>query len=135
MANELVLGTYTFPQSTGLRRGRFVAVGTNGKLKYPAAGGSGVIGVLISEGTTGSTAVPKRGGTVQLLGAGGIAKVEAVGGTLSRGSTVAFVSASSRGMAKASTAAGRRLGYVVAGTSGSTGRMLTVLLAPMGSTA
>lgn len=127
-----VTGPYiTLPQTTGLRRGRFVAVNTSGKLAYPAVGGFGVIGVLVSEGTTGSTAVPKRGGTVQIQG---VAKVECLGGTLSRGSTK-FVTSSSKGYAKLSTGGTRRLGMPIAGTSGSTGRMLSILLGAPASTA
>ena len=119
MAWEVTGPTMTIAQTTGLRRGRFVTVNTAGKLVYPAAGAS-VVGVLISEGTTNSTVAPKRGGTVQIQG---VAKVEAVGGTLARG---AVVSASSQGKAKAQS--GRGTGFCVAGTSGSTNRMLSILI-------
>ena len=122
MAWEATGPYITLPQTTGLRRGRFVAVNTAGKLVYPALGDFKVIGVLVSEGTTGSATTPKRGGTVQIQG---VAKVEAAGGTLARG---AVVQSSSVGRAKASTAGAFAVGTCVAGTSGSTNRMLSVLL-------
>ena len=85
-----------------------------------------VIGVLVSSGTTGSTS--DRYGTVQIAG---VAKI-----AIASASTVAVgdsISASSRGSAVA--ASGHRVGIVVDGTSGAADRVLSVLIAPIGTTA
>lgn len=127
-----VTGPYiTLPQTTGLRRGRFVTVNTSGKLVYPSGSTVGipVVGVLVSEGTTGSTVAPVRGGTVQISG---VAKVEAKSSTTAVGD---LISASSVGLVDTTTNTNdTRVGIVVAGSSGGANRMLSILLSPIGST-
>lgn len=109
----------TLPATTGLKQYQFVSVNSAGKLANPTAGGR-VVGVLVSSGTNGTAANPV--GTVQIVG---VAKAYAKGSTLGVGDTV---SASSLGYAKPSTASGYVIGYVVDGTSGSTGRIISVTL-------
>jgi hypothetical protein len=112
----------TLPASTSvsLKQYQFVTVGSDGKLTNPTAGGR-VIGVLVSSGTTPAN-VKNPVGTVQIVG---VSKAYAKGSTLGVGDTV---SASSVGYAKPSSASGYVIGYVVDGSSGSTGRVISVTL-------
>jgi hypothetical protein len=109
----------TLPATTGLRQFQFVTVNSAGKAANPTAGGR-VLGVLVSSGTNNST--EDVAATVQILG---IAKVLAKGSTLGVGDTV---SASSIGYAKPSTSGGYVIGLQVDGSSGSTGRIVSVSL-------
>jgi hypothetical protein len=132
MAYEKIDDTVTLPiASTGIRQYRFVTLSTSG-VGYPSAStvGQGVLGVLISSGTTGSTDVGGRYGTVQC---GGVAKVEVEASTaLIVG---ALVSASSVGRAQPSTNAGDFIvGRVVSGSSGAANTVISVALESLGST-
>lgn len=125
-------GTFiTLPLTTGLRQYRFVKVNTSGNAVYPSAStvGEAVVGVLVSEGTTGSTVDPVRGGTIQI---GGVAKVEAEASTVAKGDTI---TASSVGRVQSSSNAGDyAVGIVVDGSSGAANRVVSVLLSPIGTT-
>ncbi len=121
----------TILPTTGLRQFRFVKVNTSGLLAYPSASsvGTGITGVLVSNGTTGSTVDPVKGATVQIYG---VAKVEAKSSTVAVGD---WITASSAGQVDSSSNAGDVVvGQVVAGTSGGANRMLSVLLKMGGST-
>ena len=114
----------TVPATTGLAAFRFVKIDSAGKAAYPAAGIAPIGVSLVS--TTGSTrdvAIP-----VQIVG---VAKVSAPGSTVAKGD---IVSASSVGRARALSAGDYAVGYVVDGSSGSTGRILSVLLQNIGTT-
>ena len=122
----------SLPASTGLRQYRFVHVNsTSGRLRYPSHStvGQPILGVIESEGTTGST----RDVNVTVTSArGAIVKVEAEASTLSAGN---YCSASTVGRAQTSTNAGDYIcGYIVAGSSGAANRILTVALVDIGST-
>lgn len=115
----------SFPTtSTGLVRYRFVNISTSGNLIYPTGGGPS-IGVL-QEGSTGSTTAP-RSLPVMISG---ISKIDVVAA-----STVGvgqIVVASSVGSPVGSTAGDYVSGRIVAGTSGSSRRILSVLVLPSG---
>lgn len=116
--------------ATGVRGPhRAVALNASGQLIYPSAAGKAAVGVLVTSGTTGGTSITGRVGTVKYAG---VAKVEAPGSTLSAGDLFAWTS---RGQAKALAAGNVCAGYVISGSSGSTGRVLSVLLLPFGSSA
>ena len=116
--------------ATGVRGPhRAVALNTSGQLIYPSAAGKAAVGVLVTSGTTGSTDETIRVGTVKFSGA---AKVEASGSTLSAGDLFSWTS---RGQARALGTGHVCAGYVIGGSSGSTGRILSVLLLPFGSSA
>lgn len=130
MAYEKIGNTDTYALSTGLRQYRFVRLNSSTGLQYPSGStvGLAVLGVLISSGSTSSTAVNKVG-TVQF---DGIAKVEAAASTLAVGDVV---SASSIGQAQPATNAGDFVvGRIVSGSSGAANRIVSVLLQPLGST-
>lgn len=119
-------GVYlTLSATTGLTKQRFVTVNSAGKAAYPAAGAV-TVGVLtdIDQGTTGSAT--DQVATIQVAG---VAKVSAPGSTLAVGDSVA---ATSVGRAKPSTGQNFIQGIVVSGSSGSTGRVLSVLLRTQG---
>lgn len=111
--------------STGLVQYRFVNVSTSGNVIYPTGGGPS-IGV-IQDGTTGSTRQP-RACTVRVAGVSKLAVV--AGSTVGVGQIVV---ASSVGSAVGSTAGDYVSGRVIAGTSGSGARVLTVLVLPSGA--
>lgn len=119
--------------TTGLKPRRFITisstkatVGGSPSIKYPTVGGA-AYGVLLT-GSTGST---KANQAVTVL-TWGIARVEAIGSSLHVGH---IITCSSVGRAKVSTALTRRLGICVSGSSGTTGRVVSVLLFSPGSTA
>jgi hypothetical protein len=109
----------TLPATTGLSQFTFVTVNSAGKIAKPALGAR-VLGVLVSSGTNGTAANPV--GTVQIVG---IAKVAAQGSTNLKGKTI---SASSNGYAKATTGSAYVIGFGVDGSSGTTGRIISVSL-------
>lgn len=109
--------------STGLKSRRFVKMSTAGVLRYPANGGV-VSGVTFADSSTGSTRDVAL--ACQIVG---IAEVEAAGGTLSVGDLVA---ASSVGRAIAWTTGKIGIGTCWAGSSGTTGRIVSVHLQTFG---
>ena len=116
--------------STGLRQYRFVTMKDGGNVGYPTGStvGQPVIGVIVSEGTTGSTRDPQA----VAVAYAGVVKVEAEASTLTAG---AWVSASTVGRAQPATNAGdARVGIVVGGSSVAANHVLSVLLVPYGST-
>jgi hypothetical protein len=115
---------YTLPASTGLigKQFRFVVVNGSGQAELPAVGVA-VAGVLQNTPEVANDACT-------VLGAG-ISIVEAAGSTVAVGD---LVSASSIGRAKAVGAGEYAVGRVVFGSSGSTGRYLSVRLESIGTT-
>lgn len=112
--------------TTGIPRYSFVNVSTAGRAIFTTLGGN-AIGV-VQEGTTNSTVDPSA---IPVM-VSGVSKVRVVSA-----STVGVgdvISASSRGSVVASSAAAKRLGQIVAGTSGGANRIVSVLLAtPVGN--
>lgn len=117
-------GPFSVPATTGIKSKRFVALNsTSGKLRYPANGAL-AIGVTFADSSTGST------NDVSLaVQAYGVAEVEAAGSTLAAG---ALIAASSVGRAIIWSTGKMGLGQMVYGSSGSTGRIVSVLLKPFG---
>lgn len=126
MAWDTTTGFFTLPASTKLTQFRFVDVNTSGKLAFPTLGRP-VVGVLVSSGTTASTN-QSQVGTVQAYG---VVRVSAPASTLAKGD---WVAASSIGQAVATTAGANAVGKCIDGSSGSAGRILSVLLLPAGTT-
>ena len=127
MAYENLAGSaaVTMDATTGLAQYRFVVAGASGAA-YPTTGAP-VAGVLVSSGTTASTASGQYC-AVQTMG---IAKVEAAGTTMSAGDPVVT---DSSGRAAVAGAGDYRIGTVIDGSSGSTGRVLSVQLQAVGTT-
>ena len=118
----------SLPASTGLRQYRLVTVGASG-VQYPSGStlGQPIVGVIVSEGTTGSTSDSQ---TVAVQVAG-VAKVEMAASTLATGG---WISASSVGQGQPSTNAGDALvGKIVDGSSGAANRIVSVFLCNLGS--
>lgn len=117
-------GPFSVPATTGIKSKRFVTLNsTSGKLRYPANGAT-AIGVTFADSSTGSTY------DVSLaVQAYGIAEVEAAGSTLAAG---ALVAASSVGRAVVWSTGKMGVGQIIYGTSGSTGRIVSVLLKNFG---
>lgn len=115
----------TFPcVTTGIARYRFVDISTAGNVIYTVVNGP-TIGV-IQDGTTGSTVDPTN---VSVM-INGVSKVAvSTASTVGVGQTVA---ASSRGSIVGAAAASYAVGRVVAGTSGGAGRVVSVLINPVG---
>lgn len=106
--------------TTGLKSRRFVTLSTaSGKLVYPA-NGADIVGVTFADSSTASTRDIRIG--VQYSG---VAEVEAAGSTQSAGARVA---ASSVGRVVAWTTGKICVGRILYGSSGSTGRIVSVLL-------
>lgn len=126
--NENLNGLTPFTLVASTAVGQFEAVSWNGSaVVHPASGAriTGVVRTLESSGSTSSTPV------ATLYPPGSIAIVKAAGSTVSAGD---FVSFSTAGYAKALASGDYCAGQVIAGSSGSTGRYLSVLIAPYGTT-
>lgn len=120
---EFLAPTHSIPllASTGIASHRVVNLSTNGGiLRYPANGGVWD-GVTWADSSTGST----EDGQVLAVQVGGVALIEAAGSTVAAGDLVA---ASSVGRVIKWTTGKIGIGKVVDGSSGSTGRLLSVLL-------
>lgn len=124
MAYEIPGQLITVPASTDLSASqyRFVTVNGSGQAALPANGAS-IAGVLQNK--------PTVGGQAATIMINGVSKVKAAGSTVAAGD---IVSASSVGFAVALSAGDYAVGRVLAGSSGSTGRVLTVLLQNIGTT-
>lgn len=122
MAYEIPGELITLEASTGLsdKQFRFV-VATAGKATL-AGNGVPVLGVLQNKPAAG------EGATVMI---NGVSKVVAHGSTLAAGDLIA---SSSVGMVAAAAAGEYTVGRILFGSSGSTGRILTVNLEPIGTT-
>lgn len=118
---------FTVTASAGLTAYRGVALNAAGLAVKPAAGAPivGVIREVTSSTASGYTPV------AALYTNGMIAKMEATASTVSVGDLVAV---STAGQAVALQAGNYAIGTVVAGSSGAAGRILSVLLAPIGTT-
>lgn len=123
MAYEIPGHAFTLEASTDLSafQYRFVTVDTDGNAAL-AGDGAPVIGVLQNK--------PTEGQAASIHGTG-ISKVKAAGSTVAKGDLVA---SSSVGYAVALGAGDYAVGRVIEGSSGSTGRVLTVLLQSIGTT-
>lgn len=121
MAYEVTNGPLSLVASTGIKRHRFVTF-NGGKVTYPAVGMPASM-VTVSAGTTGSTEDGNYVSCLPLSNASAV-MVEAAGSTLSAGD---LVSASSRGKIVAASSDVWVLGQIIAGSSGSTGRILTIV--------
>lgn len=108
------------PAATGIKSRRFVQVSTNGGvLRYPK-NGDPIDGVTFADSSTNTTRKQALG--VQY---GGVVMVEAAGGNTHAGHHVA---ASSVGRAITWTTGKIAVGKCVWGSSGTTGRILSVLI-------
>lgn len=125
MAYESPVHLISFPTtSTGIARYRFVDLSTSGNLIYTVSNGNAV--GVVQDGSTGSTVPPNA----MAVMTAGISKVAvSTASTVGVGQTVA---ATSRGSIKGAAAASHAVGKVVAGTSGGAGRIVSVLISPVG---
>lgn len=123
MAYEIPGKMVTVPASTDMTglQYRFVTIGTDGRAALPAVGDP-VFGVLQNK------PLEDQAASVMI---DGISKVVAAGSTVSAGQ---IVSASSVGLAITQPTGGYAVGRVVSGSSGSTGRVLTVEITAIGTT-
>lgn len=120
MPEFIVEPTVSIDATTGLKSQRLVTLSTSsGKLVYPA-NGADVVGVTFADSSTGSTRDVRL--PVQLYG---VANIEAAGSTESAGARVA---ASSVGRVVKWSTGKICVGRIVYGSSGSTGRVVGVLL-------
>jgi len=104
---------------------KFVELSANGRVQVVASTGIGnAVGTLLSQTYSTSTGA-NESVTVGLLQ--GIGKVYMAGSTLDAG---AAISASSLGFGIAPTTNSAQLGHIVEGSSGSTGRINSVLFNP-----
>jgi len=126
MAYEIPGRTITLPASTDLSAAQFhfVGVGSDGRaaLSIVSTGDGDVLGVLQNKPTEDQAA------SIMI---DGVTKVIAAGSTLSAGDLVGNTTA---GRAGVRTAGDMIRGTVLYGSSGSTGRVLTVALQNIGST-
>jgi hypothetical protein len=120
MPEFIVQPTISVDATTGLKSQRLVTLSTSsGKLIYPVNGGD-VVGVTFADSSTASTRDIRIG--VQIAG---VANVEAAGSSEGAG---ARVSASSVGRVIKWSTGKICVGRIVYGSSGSTGRVVGVLL-------
>jgi len=119
MAYEILGPTFTLPASTGLEQ--YQAVGMSGESVAAPSVDSPIVGVIVSSGTTGST----RSGQYVTVQHSGVAIVKATASTLAAGDNVA---ASTAGRVVAKSTSAPYLGVIVKGSSGSAGRLVSVLL-------
>lgn len=120
MPEFIVQPTISVDATTGLKSQRFVTLSTaSGKLIYPA-NGADIIGVTFADSSTASTRDIRIG-----VQAYGVANVEAAGSSQSAGARIA---ASSVGRAVVWTTGKICVGRLLYGSSGSTGRVVGVLL-------
>jgi hypothetical protein len=123
MAYEIPGHSITLEASTDLSAYQYRFVVSNGDNTCTLAGnGVAVTGVLQNK--------PKAGQAASIV-VDGVSKVKAHGSTVSAGDVIA---SSTVGMVSALGAGDYAVGRVLHGSSGSTGRVLTVLLQPIGTT-
>lgn len=123
MAYEIPGQMVTVPAgSTSLVQYTFVTLSTSGRALV-ASNGASVFGVLQNK--------PDLTGEAASVMINGISKVKAHGSTVAAGD---LISASSIGYVAALSAGDYAVGRVVSGSSGSTGRILTVAIEPVGTT-
>lgn len=121
MAYEIPGQMVTLEASTTLTQYTFVTVDANGKAARPADGGT-IFGVLQNKPTAGQAA------SVMI---NGLSKVLCGASTLSAGD---LVSTTTGGRAVAVAATEYAVGRIVFGSSGSTDRVITVAIEPIGTT-
>lgn len=116
MAYEIPGFSFTVPASTTVNgtQFRFVSIDANGEAVFTA--GAGAIGVMTNK--------PDGDGIAATIVNNGIVKVQAAGSTVAAGD---LVTADANGRAVLGTST-NALGRVIAGSSGSTDRVLSVLL-------
>lgn len=124
MAYEIPGKLITLPASTNLSAYQFRFVGVNGSGQATLNGdGAAAVGVLQNK--------PSLTGEACTIMVDGVSKVKAAGSTVATGDLIA---SSSVGLAVTPGAGDYTLGRVIGGSSGSTGRVLTVLLQAIGTT-
>lgn len=118
MAYEIPGFSFTLPASTGVLNTQFrmVTINASGEAAFPAAGAA-IVGCMTNK--------PTLSGQAATIVNDGIVKIEAAGSTVATGDLVA---ASSIGRVILGTTNNTIVGRVVSGSSGSTGRILSVLL-------
>lgn len=123
MAYEIPGKMITLQASTDLSsyQYRFVTVDANGRAAL-AGNGVSILGVLQNK--------PSDDQAASIM-IDGVSKVKAAGSTVAAGD---LVTSSSVGLAAAAAGGEYVVGRVLLGSSGSTGRMLTVALSPVGTT-
>ncbi len=126
MAFEIPGFAFTLPAATDLSTNqyRFMAIDTNGDVGLPATTATAILGVLQNK--------PTVAGQAASIMINGISKITAPASTVAEGD---IVQASTLGQAVAHATGGNAIGRIVGGSSGGAGRVLSVLLAPYGSTA
>lgn len=102
---------------------RFVALDANGEAIAPAGSTAPIFGVLQNK--------PDRDTAAATIMIDGVSKVQAAGSTVGTGDAIA---ASTAGMVVAWASGDYRVGQVIEGTSGTTGRLLSVVLQEIGTT-
>lgn len=124
MAWEVPGRTITLPASVNLSTYQFcfVTADANGNAALPAGSTVSVMGVLQNKPSSNEAA------TIMI---DGVSKVKAAGGTVAAGDLIA---SNSSGRAAAAGAGDHVVGRVLGGSSGSTDRVLTVMIQPVGST-
>lgn len=112
----------TLNSTSDLSVGRLVAVNATGYAAYTGSAGGKVIGV-VTDATTGAS------GRVNVVQTSGVARITVPGSSLAVGD---WVAASSVGKPIAASGQNFIIGQVIAGSSGSTGRVLSMQISPQG---
>lgn len=102
---------------------RCVGANASGEATLPSSDEPAILGVLQNK--------PTVSGAAASIMIDGVTKVQAAGSTVATGDLVA---ASSNGMVKAVIAGAYTIGRILGGSSGSTGRILTMSIEPIGTT-
>ena len=124
MGYEIPGQMITLPASTNMSSDQYKFVTVNGSGQAALAGdGAAIIGVLQNKPTAGTQAAS--------IMINGVSKVKAAASTVAEGDLIA---SSSVGLAVAPGAGDYTVGRVIDGSSGSAGRILTVLLQNIGTT-
>lgn len=125
MAFEIPGFAFTLPAAADLSTNqyRFVAIDASGEVGLPATTATAILGVLQNK--------PTVQGQAASIMINGISKITAPASTVAEGD---IVQASTLGQAVAHATGGMAIGRIVGGSSGGAGRVLSVLLAPYGST-
>jgi len=122
MAYETLGERITLPSTSDLAVGRMVAVNGTGYAAYTGSAGGKVIGVVV-DATTGTQ------GRVNVIQTSGVARITVPGSSLAAGD---WVAASSVGKPIVASGQNFIIGQVIAGSSGSTGRVLSMQISPQG---
>ena len=102
---------------------RCVTVNASGQATFASVLGQSIVGVMQNK--------PTVSGEACSIMINGVTKVQAAGSTVSAGQLVA---SSTLGMVQATTSSVYVIGRILSGSSGSTGRILTMAIEPIGTT-